>query len=104
MVTVPPIKLKGVCLYQEAGCLGIAAKPDIWRERLQHLKELGCNALRAAHHTFAEEFIDLCDEMGFYVYEECFDKWQGGLYGRYFEQEWQSDMDAMIKRDRTVPA
>ena len=30
------------------------------------------------------------------MYEECFDKWQGGLYGRYFEQEWQSDMDVMI--------
>ncbi len=45
--------------------MGIAAKPEIWRERLQHLKELGCNAIRAAHHTFAEEFIDLCDEMGF---------------------------------------
>ena len=56
-VNKQPIKLKGVCLHQEAGCLGIAAKPEIWRERLQHLKELGCNAIRAAHHTFAEEFM-----------------------------------------------
>ena len=46
------------------------------------------------------EFLDLCDELGFYVYEECFDKWHGGLYGRYFETEWQKDVEAMVKRDR----
>ena len=38
--------------------------------------------------------------MGFYVYEECFDKWKGGLYGRYFDKNWESDVEAMVKRDR----
>jgi len=99
-----PVKLKGVCLHQEAGCRGIAAKKEIWRERLLHLKELGCNAIRAAHHVFSEEFMDLCDELGFYVYEECFDKWKGGLYGRYFMDNWQSDVAAMVKRDRNRPS
>lgn len=93
-------KLKGVCLHQEAGCLGTAVTKEIWRERLTHLKKLGCNAIRAAHHTYSEEFLDLCDEMGFYVYEECFDKWKGGLYGRYFDKNWESDVEAMVKRDR----
>lgn len=97
------VKLKGVCLHQEAGCLGIAVTPEVWRERLEHLKKLGCNAIRAAHHTFAVEFLDLCDELGFYVYEECFDKWRGGLYGRYFEREWKRDLEAMVKRDRNRP-
>lgn len=94
------VKLKGVCLHQEVGCRGIAAKKEIWRKRLQILKEMGCNSIRAAHHTHSVEFLDLCDEMGFYVYEECFDKWTGGLYGRYFHTEWQKDVDAMVKRDR----
>lgn len=93
-------KLKGVCLHQEAGCLGTAVTKEIWRERLSHLKDLGCNAIRAAHHTYSEEFLDLCDEMGFYVYEECFDKWKGGLYGRYFDENWEADVEAMVKRDR----
>ena len=92
--------LKGVCLHQDVGCRGIAAKPEIWRKRLEDLKEMGCNAIRTAHHTFAVEFLDLCDEMGFYVYEECFDKWRGGLYGRYFETEWKKDVECMVKRDR----
>lgn len=95
------VKLKGVCLHQEAGCLGTAVTKEIWEERLGHLKSLGCNAIRAAHHTYSEEFLDLCDEMGFYVYEECFDKWKGGLYGRYFDENWEQDVEAMVKRDRT---
>lgn len=100
LVNGNPVKLKGVCLHQEAGCRGIAVKKEIWRQRLIQLKEMGCNAIRAAHHTHSMEFLDLCDEMGFYVYEECFDKWTGGLYGRYFATEWKKDVEAMVKRDR----
>lgn len=98
------VLLKGVCLHQEAGCVGIAAKREVWEARLKQLKEMGCNAIRAAHHTHSEEFMDLCDEMGFYVYEECFDKWVGGLYGRYFETQWEQDVEAMVKRDRNRPS
>ena len=98
------VKLKGVCLHQEVGCRGIAARKEIWQERLKDLKEMGCNSIRTAHHTHSVEFMDLCDEMGFYVYEECFDKWTSGLYGRYFDTEWQKDVDAMVKRDRNRPS
>lgn len=98
------VKLRGVCLHQDAGCMGAAAKKEIWEERLKLLKEMGCNAIRAAHHIHSREFMDLCDEMGFYVYEECFDKWTGGHYGVFFETEWKSDLDGMVKRDRNRPS
>ena len=98
-----PVKLRGVCLHQDLGCIGIASVPELWRERLIRLKETGCNALRLAHHMHSAEMLDLCDEMGFYVYSECFDKWHSGLYGRYFDQDWQRDLDAMILRDRNRP-
>lgn len=97
------VRLKGVCVHQDVGCLGTAATKEIFRQRLSALKELGCNAIRPAHHTFSEDFLDLCDEMGFYVYEECFDKWHGGLYGRYFRTQWKKDVDAMVRRDRNRP-
>jgi len=100
LVNGNPEKLKGVCLHQEAGAVGIAMNVELWRERLEVLREMGCNAIRPSHHTFSEEFLDLCDEMGFYVYEECFDKWTSGLYGRYFKNHWQQDVEAMVKRDR----
>ena len=98
------VTLQGVCLHQDVGCVGIAAKKEVWKARLVSLKEMGCNAIRAAHHVHSSEFMDLCDEMGFYVYEECFDKWTGGLYGRYFETDWQEDVAAMVKRDRNRPS
>lgn len=103
LVNGEAVKLKGVCIHQDAGCLGTAIPKEIWRERLIKLKEIGCNAIRAAHHIYAPEFLDLCDEMGFYVYEECFDKWTGGAYGRYFETEWEKDITRMVKRDRNHP-
>ncbi len=99
-----PVKLRGVCLHQDFACVGIAVRPELWRERLMLLKKMGCNAIRAAHHLYASEFLDLCDELGFYVYEECFDKWHSGLYGRYFDADWQHDLDAMILRDRNRPS
>ena len=98
-----PVKLRGVCLHQDAGCLGVAAKKEIWKKCLEKLKEMGCNAIRAAHHMHSAEFMDLCDELGFYVYEECFDKWTGGHYGSFFETEWRADLGAMVKRDRNRP-
>lgn len=98
-----PVKLNGVCIHQDTGCMGVASRKEIYRQRLLALKEAGCNAVRPAHHTFDSEFLDLCDELGFYVYEECFDKWHGGLYGRYFETQWRRDVDAMVKRDRNRP-
>lgn len=97
-------KLKGVCVHQDAAMFGIAVPPEIWRDRLVRLKEFGCNAIRPSHHIFTEEFMDLCDELGFYVYDECFDKWVSGSYGRMYETEWQTDMTAMIERDRNHPS
>ena len=98
------VKLHGVCLHQDMGCRGIAATKEMWRDRLTILKKMGCNALRLAHHMHSDEMLDLCDEMGFYVYSECFDKWHSGLYGRYFDQDWDHDLAAMIRRDRNRPS
>lgn len=96
--------LKGVCIHQDISCRGTAAKKELWRERLLNLKEMGCNAIRPSHHVFSSEFLDLCDELGFYVYDECFDKWVHASYARYFEKEWKKDIDAMVKRDRNHPS
>ncbi len=98
------IMLRGVCLHQDMGCLGIAATKEMWRDRLLVLKRMGCNALRLAHHLHSREMLDLSDELGFYVYSECFDKWHSGLYGRYFDRDWKQDLDAMVLRDRNRPS
>ena len=98
------VQLRGVCVHQDIACLGVAAPAELWRQRLRALKGIGVNALRPAHHMFSGAFMDLCDELGFYVIEESFDKWRSGLYRRYFQKDWHSDLAAMVERDRNRPS
>jgi hypothetical protein len=70
-------KIKGVCVHDDAGCLGAAVWPEVWRRRLEKLKAAGCNAIRMSHNPHMDELYDLCDELGFLVMEEAFDEWEG---------------------------
>ena len=104
------VKLNGVCLHHDAGCLGSAVPEQAWERRLQILKEMGCNAIRTSHNPPAPEFLDLCDKMGFLVMDEAFDEWveaKGQVqygYHKYFAECSQSDLVSMIHRDRNHPS
>ncbi|WP_194767046.1 sugar-binding domain-containing protein [Tamlana sp. I1] len=100
--------LKGVCNHHDAGPVGTAVPHDVLYRRLEILKEMGCNAIRTSHNPFAPEFYDMCDEMGFLVMDEAFDGWETPKaehdYGNYFEDWWQTDLEAFIKRDYNHPS
>ncbi|MGA3068551.1 MAG: glycoside hydrolase family 2 TIM barrel-domain containing protein, partial [Tepidisphaeraceae bacterium] len=114
------MKLKGVCLHEDAGALGSAIPIEVWQRRLQLLKDMGCNAIRTSHNPPAPEFLDLCDRMGFLVMDEAFDEWTRGKkkwvnghnqsrfvtvgYSKYFNQWSGIDLSAMIRRDRNHPS
>ncbi len=116
------LKLKGVCLHNDGGVMGVAVPIEIWERRLNKLKEIGCNAIRAAHNPPSPEFLDLCDEKGFLVMNEFVDKWNAdktnnkkgkglnnffnpnGFGDPYFEFEWQKNYKATIERDRNHPS
>lgn len=83
------VKLKGLCLHQDAGALGTAVPDRSSERRLEILKEYGCNAIRCAHNQPSPEFLDMCDRMGFIVIDEAFDKWKSGYYAKYFDEWWQ---------------
>ncbi len=70
-----PVKLKGVCLHHDLGALGAADNRDIWKQRLEQLKEMGCNAVRITHNPASSTLLDLCAETGMLVIEESFDTW-----------------------------
>lgn len=116
-----PLKMKGVCLHVDAGSLGVAVPIEVWKTRLQTLKEIGCNAIRTAHNVAAPEFMNLCDEMGFLVMDEFVDKWNDdgfvrgktrkgnffnpmGFSNPYFETEWQKNYEQSIRRDINHPS
>jgi len=102
------IKLNGVCLHHDGGCVGAAVPIGIWKYRLKKLKDMGCNAIRTSHNPPDPEFLDLCDEMGFLVMDESFDEWEIGKreygYHIYFDKWGKSDLISMLHRDRNHPS
>jgi hypothetical protein len=114
------MKIKGVCIHHDAGCLGSAVPKEVWKRRLQNLKSLGCNAIRMSHNPQAPDVYDLCDELGLLVMDEAFDEWEfpkrkwlvgwnvgePGYEGSYdFFKEWSSrDVADMVRRDRNHPS
>jgi beta-galactosidase len=99
-------KLQGVNLHHDGGALGAAVPEAVWRRRFSKLKGLGCNAIRCSHNPQAEQFYDLADEMGFLVIDEVYDKWapSGMYYREFFDDWWERDLEAMIRRDRNHPS
>lgn len=98
------MKLKGVCLHQDAGSLGVAVPDDVWVRRLKALKGIGCNAIRCSHNPPSPEFLDICDSLGLVVIDEAFDKWKSGYYGSFFDVYAIGDITDMITRDRNHPS
>ena len=97
------VKLKGVCLHTNSGSLGVAIPDRSFERCLEILKEYGVNAIRFGHHQPQSVFLDMCDRMGFVVYDEAFDKWKSGYYAQYFDEWWQKDLENMLLRDRNHP-
>jgi beta-galactosidase len=102
------IKMNGVCLHHDGGCVGAAVPVKIWEARLKLLKDMGCNAIRTSHNPVAPELLDLCDKMGFLVMDEAFDAWETGKvindYHLYFDEWSQIDVVDQIHRDRNHPS
>jgi beta-galactosidase len=100
--------MHGVNLHHGGGAVGSAVPKQVWKRRLEILKEMGCNAIRTAHNPPAPEFLDLCDELGFLVMDEIFDEWKIGKvrngYNLYFDEWAEKDLTDFIHRDRNHPS
>ena len=70
------VKINGVCMHHDLGCLGAAVNTRAIERLLEILKEMGCNGIRCSHNPPAPELLDLCDRMGFIVMDETFDMWR----------------------------
>lgn len=115
-----PTKLKGVCVHQDGGSVGVAIPVRLWERRLLALKALGVNAIRTSHNPPAPEFLDLCDRIGFLVMDEAFDEftpaknkwiegWTLGMpshygYSEHFEEWSVRDIRDIVLRDRNHPS
>ena len=114
------MKVKGVCVHDDAGVLGTAVPAEVWRRRVRELKAIGVNALRMSHNPHAPALYDICDEEGMLVMDEASDEWEfpkrkwlkGWNQGRpgfegtytYFEEWIDRDVADMVRRDRCHPS
>ncbi len=102
------VKLKGGCLHHDNGVLGAVSLYDSEYRKLKRLKEIGFNAVRTTHNPPSAAFIEACDRIGMYVFDEAFDAWGimkvPGDYNMFFEHDWERDLSLFIKRDRVHPS
>jgi hypothetical protein len=114
------MKIKGVCVHDDAGVLGTAVPKEVWSRRIKELKAIGVNALRMSHNPHAPELYDLCDSLGMLVMDEASDEWEfpkrkwmkGWNQGKpeyqgtytYFEEWIDRDVADMVRRDRCHPS
>ncbi|NOU87607.1 DUF4982 domain-containing protein [Paenibacillus sp. LMG 31460] len=113
------LKLNGVCLHHDGGCVGASVPERVLQRRLDILKTMGCNAIRMSHNPPSPEMLDMCDRMGFLVMNEAFDEWtiskeknfthddpgdtRFGYY-QHFPSCAEDDLISMIHRDRNHPS
>ncbi len=102
-----PLMLKGGCIHHDHAFLGSAAYPRAEERKIQHLKAVGYNAVRISHYPPSLAMLEACDREGMILLDEAFDCWRTGKvpmdYHLYFEDWWERDVEAMVKRDRNHP-
>ncbi len=102
------VQLKGVDLHSDMGPLGMAFDRDVMKRQLLIMKDMGFNALRTSHNAPDPKVLDLCDELGIFVWNECFDKWER-TSGRYMDTENLEtyvvrNLRQFVRRDRNHPS
>ncbi|MBR3765428.1 MAG: DUF4982 domain-containing protein [Clostridia bacterium] len=101
------LKLHGVCLHHDLGCLGSAFNAHAALRQLTAMKEMGVNSLRTSHNPPAKQVMELCDSLGILVVNELLDMWKRQKtpydYARFFEEDVAQDVAAWVRRDRNHP-
>ena len=65
-----PVKFKGVNLHEHNPYTGHYVNRENLLEDLKLMKLANINAIRTCHYPQPREFYELCDSLGFYVYDE----------------------------------
>lgn len=65
-----PCPLRGVSRHQDREGVGNALTPQMHREDIELIREVGATSIRLAHYQHDQYFYDLCDEYGLVVWAE----------------------------------
>jgi beta-galactosidase len=95
-------------VHHDNGVIGASTIARADARRVELLKAAGFNAIRSAHNPMSAAMVDACDRLGMLVMDETFDMWtetkSDDDYALRFEQWWEADVEAMVRRDRNHPS
>ncbi|MEV5438764.1 glycoside hydrolase family 2 TIM barrel-domain containing protein [Streptomyces sp. NPDC052682] len=91
-----PVLFKGVNRHEWHPVKGRALDVETMREDVLLMKRHNINAVRTSHYPPHPAFLDLCDEYGLWVIDECDLETHG-----FVEQDWR---DNPVDDDRWTPA
>ena len=91
-----PYKVRGACVHQDFGGVGVALTDNLQYYKIKRLKEMGVNAYRCSHHAPSPVILRACDELGMLVMDET------RAFGTSPEAKRQ--ITAVVKRDRNHPS
>ncbi|MDH7568428.1 MAG: glycoside hydrolase family 2 TIM barrel-domain containing protein, partial [Armatimonadota bacterium] len=112
LVNGVPVLFKGVNRHEHHPDLGRAVPLETMAEDVRLMKQHNINAVRTSHYPPDPRFLDLCDEYGLYVIDECdlethgfgMNKWVGNPTD---DPEWEEAcverMVRMVERDKNHP-
>ena len=105
LINNTPVKLKGINHHDTMIGKGYCMSDEDMRRDLELMKELNINCVRTSHYPPHPKFVDMCDEMGFYVILECDNEAHGFIRRRpnsdynydVTENEWPCSHPDWIK-------
>jgi beta-galactosidase len=100
-----PIKLRGVNHHDLEPETGRAVTEAGMRRDLELMKKANINFVRTAHYPPHPRFIELCDEMGFYVMDEVsIGKGEEHLNHPEYRQNILARVEPTVTRDKNRPS
>ncbi|MDA3961997.1 MAG: beta-glucuronidase [Planctomycetota bacterium] len=98
-----PLLLRGYNRHEDHPQFGCAIPVEAMRHDLYLLRDLGSNFVRTCHYPNDRRFLDLCDEMGFFVWEESHARAINFKHPRFREQIMDSTVE-MLDWHRSHPS
>lgn len=114
LVNGQPVKFKGVNIHEHNPETGHYVPVELMRKDFELMKKHNINSVRLCHYPQDRKFYELCDEYGFYVYDEAnieshgmyYSLSKGGTLGN--NPEWlKPHMDRtinMYERNKNYPS
>ncbi|MEN0051403.1 MAG: glycoside hydrolase family 2 TIM barrel-domain containing protein, partial [Bacteroidota bacterium] len=95
--------VKGTHRHEDHARVAAAMTEDMIRQELQLMKDMGVNFIRLGHYQQSRIVLNLCDSLGFLVWEEI--PWcRGGLGGETYKEQARRMLKNMIAQHYNHPS